>query len=316
MRASAYSVKEPLKVVICVATCDRPQFLDRTLSSLKEIPARSQNYMTAAIVVVDNSQSGSAQQTVYSHSQKHGVPIVYEREPRRGIPFARNRAVTTARSFSPDAIAFIDDDEVAEPDWLDSLTSTLSVFNAAMVEGVVQPQLDDGGSHWLLESGFFDRSYPETGAPLNTVGAGNLLCRLDVLLDPPFDTRLRNLGAEDTDLALRLRDAGHRIVMCRAAVVRETIPRSRCSVWWLVRRSFRGGVTYSLCAIRNGRCSRLRRIVAAALRIVQGVSMLTVAIFRGRVALVRALRTLSLGIGGILGCCGVSYEEYKTIHGH
>jgi glycosyltransferase involved in cell wall biosynthesis len=94
-----------LTVVIC--TRDRSESLCMTLASLAE-----QSDSDFEVVVVDNSHDGAVARRLV------GVPGLAVRcchEPAPGLSRARNRALSDVRS---ELIAWIDDDEVADPDWI------------------------------------------------------------------------------------------------------------------------------------------------------------------------------------------------------
>ncbi|BBX46114.1 hypothetical protein GCM10009641_80100 [Mycobacterium cookii] len=94
-----------LTVVIC--TRDRPESLVRALESLAE-----QSDPDFEVLVVDNSAQGQVAHTV---AAVRGLRLRCCHEPAPGLSRARNRALAEVGS---DLIAWIDDDEVADPDWI------------------------------------------------------------------------------------------------------------------------------------------------------------------------------------------------------
>lgn len=94
-----------LTVVIC--TRDRPQGLRRTLDSLAR-----QSDPGFEVLVVDNSADGAVARAVVDVD---GLRVRCCHEPVPGLSRARNRGLSEVRS---ELIAWIDDDEVADPDWI------------------------------------------------------------------------------------------------------------------------------------------------------------------------------------------------------
>jgi glycosyltransferase involved in cell wall biosynthesis len=94
-----------LTVVIC--TRDRPESLGRTLHSLAR-----QSDKGFDVLVVDNSLDGAVARTSVDID---GLRVRCCHEPVPGLSRARNRGLSEVRS---DLIAWIDDDEVADPDWV------------------------------------------------------------------------------------------------------------------------------------------------------------------------------------------------------
>jgi hypothetical protein len=93
-------------VVIC--TCDRPVGLRTTLASLQR-----QTDLDFEVLVVDNGSSSTESAMVV---EDLGIPhCEYLVEPRRGLSRARNRALDAVRT---ELVAWIDDDEVADADWM------------------------------------------------------------------------------------------------------------------------------------------------------------------------------------------------------
>jgi glycosyltransferase involved in cell wall biosynthesis len=94
-----------LTVVIC--TRDRPDSLLGTLASLA-----GQSDSGFEVVIVDNSHDGAVARPLVGFK---GLTMRYCHEPAPGASRARNRGLSEVRS---ELIAFIDDDEVADPDWI------------------------------------------------------------------------------------------------------------------------------------------------------------------------------------------------------
>jgi glycosyltransferase involved in cell wall biosynthesis len=94
-----------LTVVIC--TRDRPDGLSSTLASLAR-----QSDPGFEVLVVDNSLDGAVARTLVDFN---GLRMRCCHEPAPGLSRARNRGLSQVRS---ELIAWIDDDEVADPDWI------------------------------------------------------------------------------------------------------------------------------------------------------------------------------------------------------
>ncbi len=94
-----------LTVVIC--TRDRPEGLMKTLASLA-----GQSDSGFEVLIVDNSRDGGVARAL---SGFEGLSVRCCHEPAPGLSRARNRGLSEVRT---DLIAWIDDDEVADPDWI------------------------------------------------------------------------------------------------------------------------------------------------------------------------------------------------------
>ena len=103
------------RIVVCVCTLDRNEALIRCLRSL--VGQKLPNHVDVQVLVVDNSANASANAAVRAFMGR-GMPVTYVHEIERCIPAARNAALQALQEAQPAWIAFIDDDEVAPPDWL------------------------------------------------------------------------------------------------------------------------------------------------------------------------------------------------------
>src|SRR5579863_4056039 len=107
---------------VVIPTYRRPEDLARAIGS---VLAQAGVSASVEIVVVDNDPDGSAQPTVEAIAARSGLPIRYVHERRPGISHARNTGVAQAAGRY---LAFLDDDEVADPHWLAPFLATLRRF--------------------------------------------------------------------------------------------------------------------------------------------------------------------------------------------
>ncbi|MBW1671865.1 MAG: glycosyltransferase family 2 protein, partial [Deltaproteobacteria bacterium] len=104
-------------VSVCIITYNRPEQLQILLESLAEQTMHKQHMVE--IIVVDNDANRTAQFVVNDFIARYPhLAVIYEIESMQGIPLARNHSVRLARG---QFVAFIDDDEKAEPLWLEAL---------------------------------------------------------------------------------------------------------------------------------------------------------------------------------------------------
>lgn len=308
-----------MKIAVCIATFRRPKGLARLLDGLDALRFDSIAPPDIELVIVDNDPEGSAREAVEQARENTVWPVRYEHEPRRGISQARNRAVEVALSASADFLAFIDDDEVPDPVWLDELLRVQAAYNAEVVAGPVVPLLEPGVAKWIAAGGFFERPRLETGRKIRIAITANVLVAAEVFRRDAlrFDERLGTIGGEDSHLFARVHRLGHRMVWADEAVVREWIPASRAEASWLLRRAYRSGGSWSMIAydLDPRASTRFTRIAKGLARITQGIIAIPFGCLKGRAGLVRALQTACLGAGSVTGAFGFAYEEYRQVHG-
>jgi succinoglycan biosynthesis protein ExoM len=229
-------------ISVCVLSYKRPELLGVCLDALGAQRAAGFSY---SIVVVDNDAEQSARGVVETWASANPIEIVYEVEPEKNISRARNKAVATA---SGSYIAFIDDDESAEPDWLWHLHHACVEFQADGVLGPVLPQFEGSPPAWFVKSGLSMRSSFATGTRLLSstyMRTGNVIFGRDLVrdLDVPFDPRLGLSGGEDADFFDRMLAAGRSFVWCEEARVHERVPEERQTLRYHLRRALIRGVT-------------------------------------------------------------------------
>ncbi len=309
--------REDVKVDICILTYRRPESLLRLLGALQELRFPDEP-PELRVLVVDNDPEESARELCEDARSWLSAPLVYIVEKRRGIPQARNAALVASLAHSH-FLAFVDDDEVPEPDWLAELLRVQRVRNADAVAGPVLPFFEPGAARWLTRGGLFERPRHTTGTRIDYAYTGNVLVRTLALgqMDAFFDERLALTGSSDWEFFERFGASGRRIVWADAAIAHEWVPTSRVSVRWLLARAFRVGC--STVRIERRRASP-RRSDAGILAhgcwcMLKGALLLGLAALRGRAAAVRALCLVGYGAGRFHGFGGFTYEEYRTIHG-
>lgn len=305
------------RITICIITYQRPEGLTRLLESLAamERPADAE----VDILVVENDPERAGLAVCDAAGRATALPIRCVEEPRRGIPFARNRAVRKALDAGAELIAFIDDDEEAEREWLVRLTEGIDRFNADVATGPARPRLPDDAPAWLARSGVFEPRRFATGTERSTAYTNNVLVRRAVYerFDPPFDERLAATGGSDSHLFRRAHLAGVRIVWIDEAVTHEHIPASRATIGWVMRRWRRVGLMGAFIErdLAPGAGTTLRLLAEAGYVALRGAGRTILAIVQGRRSLARAAQDFGKASGVIAGLTGGQSDEYRTVHG-
>lgn len=269
-------------VSVTICTYNRADQLREALASL--IAQRVD--FDYEIVVVDNLSTDHTQSVIEEVIRTSAVTIRSFVEPSAGVSAARNRSIREARG---EWIASVDDDELADPNWLQQLVDAARSRGIRCVGGRVQLQLEEDEVATLSvvcrsllgESALGDREQRYTRR--FTPGAGNLMVHRSVFDQVGlYDESLRE-GGEDTDLFRRIRQAAIEAWYVPTAVVRHLVPDYRLSPryllwsaerngWHVARREHRAGSAarfVMMMAIRLGQLSLRylpRYLLARALR--------------------------------------------------
>ena len=264
------------------------------------------------MVVVENEADGRARRVVEEVAAA-GLAAEYAAEPRHGIPFARNLAVELAGDA--DFVAFLDDDEWAEPRWLEELLDAQATSGAQVVFGPVIPEFEAHPPGWLLRTRYFD---PLSFGALQEMGfaytSNVLISRQTLEVDPPpFPEKYAVIGGSDTHFFMRVWLRGERIVWAPAARVHEAIPAERMTLRWIARREYRRGTTLSLCLLdlEPFRHRKVKRVVHGVGRIGLGTLLALGGVVRGRSMFVRGVSQAAFGAGLLVGLTGRGYPEYR-----
>ena len=300
-------------VWICVATYERPEGLEHLLDGLGRLRFTQLEPPRLDVVVVDNEARGRAAEICRRAAPSFPWGLHCEEEPRRGITYARNRGLERALP-SADYVAFIDDDEVPDPGWLEALLLAQKAHDADVVSGPVRPNLEAPEiPRWVERGGFFRPRAHADGARIEVAFTHNALVRARVFRDiGVFDHQFALTGGEDTDFFMRAHKAGHRIVWAQSAVVEEAVPASRATVGWILRRGFREWGSHSLCekTLYPSPWTRAERVLKASTLVALGCASLPFTVLMGKRRMVRSLLLVARGAGSFAGLAGRRYYEY------
>lgn len=179
-----------------VPTHGRPGPLARLLDSLSRQSLRADR--VEIIVVDDGSPSGRRPD---GGMLPPGARLV--RQPRQGPAVARNTGASLATGR---LLAFVDDDCIAEPGWLESLFAAHLAHPHALLGGSTRNGLPENLFADVAESllGFFDEDERRAGLPLSFVASNNIACAR---------AAFARIGGFDTDYPLA---AGEDRAFCRS----------------------------------------------------------------------------------------------------
>jgi succinoglycan biosynthesis protein ExoM len=300
-----------VRVAICIPTFKRLGHLRALLAGISALKFIKTPQPQIQVIAVDNDPAGSAEATCATASMPWHLE--YFIEPQRGLSPTRNRAIAEAGDV--DYLAFIDDDEIPQPQWLDELLYAQQILAADVVAGPVLPSFTADVPAWIVHSPLFYRKTHASGECMPFCASGNVLIRRAVLdCVPNFDLRFALTGGEDGHFFFKVTQAGFKIVWCAEAIAYETISSRRANIRWLLRRAYMGGNNWAIIEadFDNRWRVKLIRALKASMRIAQGAVSIPFSLFSGRAALTSALSKVSLGSGMLSGLAGFRYLAYQS----
>lgn len=167
-------VENSISVIICAYTEDRWNDLIAAVESVQQqtLPAKE------IIIVVDHNPG------LLKRVQDNlpGV-VAVDNLTEKGLSGARNTGVVTAYGA---VVAFLDDDAIAAPNWLESLAICYDDPNVVGVGGKIEPLWVGTRPSWFLDEfnwvvGCTYRGMPTKNAPVRNVIGANMSARRHVL---------------------------------------------------------------------------------------------------------------------------------------
>lgn len=262
-------------VSVIIPTFHRP---DGAAAAVRSIFAQI-NAPSFEVLLIDNDAAGSAQACADQLAAEANCPFRYAIEPAPGVANARNTAVALARGAF---IAFLDDDEVARPNWLASLAEAQSQTGADVVFGPIEARLPDSAAEPRdFFKTFFSREMDgQTRLIEKPWGCGNAYLRKATTLtgQQPFDVRTNETGGEDDVLWRDVAARGGRFGWAHDAWVYEDVPASRASWAYLTKRAFAYGHNTTAQWFEGGERSFLRGAFSMGRGLVQVLAMAPLAL--------------------------------------
>jgi glucosyl-dolichyl phosphate glucuronosyltransferase len=242
-----------VSVVVCAYTLNRWDDLAAAVQSLQQ-----QSRPPAEIIIVSDHNP-----RLYTRVAAVWPDVVaLENEERQGLSGARNTGVRAARG---EIIAFMDDDAVAERDWLRQLVVAYDDPSVLGVGGAILPHWDLRRPGWFPEEFDWVVGCTYKGMPLararqrNLIGANMSFRRELFAAAGDFQTDMgrigtRPLGCEETELCIRgaQRLPGTQYVYEPLAKVSHRVPASRSTWRYFVSRCYAEGLSKAQVSDRVG----------------------------------------------------------------
>lgn len=286
---------------ICICTFRRPQLSD-TLGSLarQNIPPGHH----VEILVIDNDNHPSARRLVENAATTMPYPVRYVHCPAGNISIARNGALDQSRARY---LAFIDDDEVADRNWLANLMRTTLTNTADVVLGPVRAVYASDAPLWMKALDIHSTEPSRVRGVISTGYTCNVLIdrASPAVNGVRFDLGLGQTGGEDTTYFTEVFQRGGQFAYAGDALIYEDVPPARQSFGWLVRRRFRMGQTHGrLIGSDGGLLNTARGLAVASAKMVFCAGATALNLLnrtRRNQAILRGL----LHAGVISGLCGL-----------
>lgn len=243
-----------MDVTVCICTHDRPRYLADCLAGLRGQSVGADQF---EILVVDSASTGDvAAQLVPLVAAVPNARLLRVGQP--GVSVARNAGAWAAgRAY----IAYIDDDAVPAPDWVEQIQRAIDEPGPtpALIGGRILPYWEAPLPRWwppqvrgalsiIEHEGRGEYRTPDLPANLEPYGANMVVRVLPLLAMGGFGGKCGRVGKallsdEDVQLAWRLQAAGHSVRYDSRLVVWHQIQAARLTPAWLLSRLYWQGVS-------------------------------------------------------------------------
>jgi GT2 family glycosyltransferase len=246
-------VPATVSVVICSYTEER---WDDLVAAVESVDRQSRPALETILVSDHN--------TPLLRRMREELPgaVALENSGERGLSGARNSGIAVATGS---VIAFLDDDAVAEPDWLERLAADYCDPLVMGVGGSVEPSWPEGRPRSLPDEfdwvfGCTYRGVPTTASPVRNLIGANMSFRREVF-DAVGGFRCgigrvgnRPMGCEETELCIRAAQLrpGTRMLFDPRARVSHRVGPDRMSWDYFRRRCYSEGLSKALVSRHAG----------------------------------------------------------------
>lgn len=256
-----------VSVVICAYTLDR---WDQLVKAMDSVSVQQPAHET--ILVVDHNRALFDRAVL-----RWPDAVVIENSGSRGLSAGRNSALEVATGS---VVAFLDDDAVADPGWLESLAVPFADADVVAVGGSAEPIWPGEAPAVLPEEllwivGCSYRGLPVVPGPIRNVMGCSMAFRREPLMAiggfNPDTGRVGKLpiGCEETEVCIQLSqaDPSRVILYAPTARVRHHVSADRVRMKYVLHRSWCEGLSKAAISRTVGRRDALATESAYATRV-------------------------------------------------
>lgn len=253
--------------------------LEKLLRSLEHIALDEARYGALEVIIVDNAPTGAARAVCEKVAPVLPVALHFAEEAERGLSFARNRAVDEALARDADFVAFVDDDDLPESDWLLRLLEKQAETGCDVIYGVWETIRHDHLPDWLKNVWMFKPKAAAVdqknihGVPV-LAGTCNVLVSRDILrklaeTGAVFSPEFAAIGGEGMDFFIRARQLGADSAVAEKSIVNRDHEAERLTFRGILKRNFHNGHVQMVLAKKHCSAEQIRDLRKDSLRILK-----------------------------------------------
>ena len=301
------------EIAICIITYKRLSKLKLCINSI----ANQTTSFDYDIIIVDNDSESKIETSIYEIAQEKKLSIKYHIEHTKGIASARNKCVEIVRSKYK-YLVFIDDDEEALDNWLDSLVNSIKKFQSDIVAGPVISEFEDQSFSFINKRSFFNRKRPPTGTLLKNCRTGNLIANTKIFnkYPIPFEEKFKTMGGSDSHFFKTIHKDGFITKWDNQAIVKEIVSKERTKLLWIIKRMLRVGASNAYSDYLNNLYKKiLRKCISSVLTLpiyicITPIILMLEIITRSELFIKHLNRLFKLA-GYLFGSIKIKVNDYK-----
>jgi glycosyltransferase involved in cell wall biosynthesis len=250
-----------MKISAIVCTYNGQKVLKTAIQSLVDQTLAKKDY---EILVVDNASTDNTRMVVRQFETEENLRYIFE--PNLGLSNARNTGWQKAHGKF---IAYLDDDAIACPEWLERIIDAFrTVPEAGAIGGRVDPIWEEPRPDWLSERMMVALSVINWSDVPIFLGQGQCLVGANIafprkLLEQVggFSSELGRKGNnllsnEENLLVSKIKEQGVKVFYHPQIIVDHLIPASRLRKNWFKKRYFWQGVSDAILNYREKTITR------------------------------------------------------------
>lgn len=233
-----------IKISVVICTHNR---MDVLTSAIESIINQTLDHSLYEIIVVDNASTDDTKKVCGRFTTIKNFRYVFESES--GLSVARNAGTRTALGKY---VAFIDDDAVASPQWLELILKGFETVRPVpdSVGGKIFPRWESPKPEWfpdvkgtyftILDYGDVPKflRYPDILFGTNMTYRKSVLMDLGGFKSDVGRKKKRLLSGEEADIYKKFSDRGLLVYYQPEASVHHLVPKERISKRWLCKRHY------------------------------------------------------------------------------
>ena len=306
-------------IVIAICTYKRPNLLKQAIDSI--LCMNFKDEIKTEILIIDNDPSASAKEVVNKFIEKSKIKIHYFVEERTGLSNVRNRALFEGINLDATHLAFIDDDEIADKDWLVEHINFYNTQQGVFVSsGPTFSKFEKDYPSYIKKNNVFKTvSTKQHGLIRENCATGNVFFPLNIVKENNiyFSQDHNFIGGEDGEFFGRISKAGYSIGWNTKAINYEIVGEERANINWILKRKYYNGFCAALLKFKENKktLKRTLYILEKVLTVFVNILLSIVSIFFGRSAFFNCICTTTINAGKLIGAITLKPMNYYQKRG-